>query len=121
MRQRCSNERNPSYSYYGGRGIRVCERWAQFENFLADMGERPDGTTLDRKDVNGDYEPNNCKWATLPEQQHNTRYTKLSIKVVRQIRWLVEMGYSWARVGRMFDVKKSAVQDVIRGRSWRTV
>ena len=69
MRERCSNQKNNRYMRYGGRGIKVCERWdISFENFLADMGERPVGLTIERKDVDKDYEPGNCKWATRQEQ-----------------------------------------------------
>lgn len=75
MIQRCTNAAATSYQYYGGRGIRVCERWRKFENFLEDMGERPMGLTLDREDNDGNYEPGNCRWATRKEQQHNTRRT----------------------------------------------
>lgn len=73
MRQRCENKSDPSYERYGGRGITVCARWASFENFLSDMGQRPQGKTLDRIDVNGNYEPSNCKWATPTQQQRNRR------------------------------------------------
>ena len=77
MKRRCNNASQPCFRHYGGRGIRVCERWQRFENFLADVGERPDGMSIDRIDVDGDYEPGNCKWATRAEQSRNKRGTKL--------------------------------------------
>jgi hypothetical protein len=73
MLQRCNWPKAMSYPRYGGRGITVCERWMKFENFLADMGERPPGTSIDRKDVDGNYEPGNCRWATRKEQRANRR------------------------------------------------
>jgi hypothetical protein len=76
MIRRCSKPYATGYEHYGGRGIRVCERWKSFENFLADMGERPDGMTLDRyPDTNGNYEPGNCRWSTKTEQAYNKRGT----------------------------------------------
>ena len=71
MKSRCNRKTNSNYKYYGGRGIIVCERWLSFPNFLEDMGIRPDGTTLDRIDSNGNYEPTNCRWADIKTQLNN--------------------------------------------------
>lgn len=74
MKDRCTNERNPQYHDYGGRGIKVCDRWLEsFPNFLEDMGRRPRGLTLEREDNDGNYEPRNCRWASWTEQRRNTR------------------------------------------------
>lgn len=78
LKGRCYNPRNARYSLYGGRGIRVCDRWLQsFENFYADMGLKPSPKhSIDRIDVNGDYEPSNCRWVIQKEQMRNMRRTQ---------------------------------------------
>jgi hypothetical protein len=79
LRQRCLNPKATAYPNYGGRGITVCDRWCGpkgFQNFLADMGERPRGKTIDRINVNGNYEPGNCRWATNEVQALNRRPRK---------------------------------------------
>jgi hypothetical protein len=84
MKTRCFNPARGDYHLYGGRGITVCKQWRQsFACFLADMGERPEGRTLDRLDPNGNYEPSNCRWATVEEQARNKRVPAKPVVTVR--------------------------------------
>lgn len=85
MMDRCNNPSKDNYKWYGGRGVTVCERWENFENFLADMGERPSNMTLDRKDPYGNYEPDNCRWATTAEQGANKRKKILTVLWINEI------------------------------------
>ena len=106
MKLRCENPNNHAFSYYGGRGIKVCDRWKGeygFENFLADMGEKPGNEySIDRIDVNGDYSPENCRWATYKEQCNNRRsniYITYNGKTQTLKQWCdeLELNYSKAR------------------------
>ena len=130
--QRCGNPARWDFKYYGGRGIKVCERWSSFKNFLTDMGSRPSPElTLDRIDVDGDYEPRNCRWATRKEQTANRRpfkqiflrgadagQAKLSWDDIREIRALVG-SMSQRLIGERFGVSQSNVSQIVREVTWR--
>lgn len=110
MKQRCYNPRNDRYYDYGGRGIKVCDRWRNsFEAFLQDMGERPHGKSIDRKDFNGDYNPENCRWATAKEQQNNMR-SNVRIEWLGEIRTISQ----WAECN---GIKRGTLSTRIR-RGW---
>lgn len=92
MNSRCNNRNDPSFGRYGGRGIKICERWCAFENFLSDMGERPVGKTIDRKDNDGDYTPDNCKWSTPSEQANNRRRNRILV-----VKGVAQTASNWAK------------------------
>lgn len=105
MRGRCNNPNDQSYAYYGRRGIKVCSRWDSFELFVADMGPRPFGTSIERRNNDGDYEPDNCYWATPVEQASNTSRTRLLTaggRTQTMSTWARELGLDPASlVGRL--------------------
>lgn len=114
MRQRCKHAYRHNFHRYGGRGINICERWDKFPNFLEDMGERPDGMTLERKDNNIGYEPSNCIWATQKEQQNNRRNNRiLKINGVEKTvaQWSEETGLHRATI--MGRIKRGWSEDRI--------
>lgn len=120
MRQRCENPKNTEFRHYGGRGIKVCERWSTFENFLNDMGSPPIGLTLDRRDNDGHYELSNCRWATRAQQNQNQRRTKLTTGIVQEIRGRFEHGESRASIKTRFPtISSSSISSIINERYWR--
>lgn len=117
MRQRCYNSNSPAYIYYGGRGIKVCERWHDYSNFVEDMGEKPKGLSLDRIDNNGDYSPQNCRWASNKEQMRNKSNAHLITyngETKSLIEWAEHLGVSRGKLhNRIFngwDIERAFTQ-----------
>lgn len=118
MWRRCTNPKTARYDAYGGRGIRVCDRWRSFANFLADMGVKPTGLTLERDDSNVHYEPSNCRWATQIEQQRNRRNNKLKPDLVQEIHGRCEYGESHTAVAKRFGISRTMVYRIRHGLAW---
>jgi hypothetical protein len=107
IKQRCMNPNNPAYKDYGGRGIKVCDRWLEsYKNFYEDMGDRPDGMSIERIDNNRGYSPDNCKWATSSEQNNNRR--NVHIYKGRTIS-------DWSEIT---GIKKSTIRARLRDYGW---
>lgn len=125
MIDRCRNPKNKHYGDYGGRGIVVCERWTDFENFLADMGEAPTGMSIDRINNEGNYEPGNCKWSTSAQQNRNLRRNRLitfngQTKTVMD--WSTDYGMTfmqlWSRLYRLnWPIEKALLTPVAKRRT----
>ncbi len=131
LKRRCLDPKHKDFAMYGGRGISVCSRWLNDSPaFYADMGSRPYGTSIDRIDANGNYEPLNCRWASFKAQVENRRpfvqpirrgadsnLAKLTAAQVSQIRSLAGLK-SQRAIGEMFGVTQSCVSQIIRGQTW---
>lgn len=122
MRQRCYNPKNQDYPHYGGRGIRICDDWEDFDLFVKDMGPRPGlHMTLDRKDPNGNYDPGNCVWATSKRQAQNRRVVKLTTKRVALIRAEYTRGNtSQSKLAEKYGVCRQHISRIVRGATWET-
>lgn len=122
---RCENPNVRCFPNYGGRGIKVCERWRGadgFVNFLSDMGKRPSPEhSIDRKDTNGDYSPDNCRWATRDEQAQNTRANVLTASDVVDIKRALASGRTAYSLAKERGVAKATISHIANGRSWRNV
>lgn len=106
MRSRCNNPKAREYVNYGGRGIKVCDRWESFENFVADMGIRPEGYSIDRINNDGNYEPSNCRWATTTQQLNNRRVNRvLELNGERRTigEWSAKLGIGWSTIRNRVD------------------
>lgn len=127
MKSRCNNPNDKAFFNYGERGIKVCERWATFENFFMDMGKRPGSKySLDRIDCNGDYCPENCRWATRTEQNRNRRscvYIEINGKCQTVKEWALETGIKRQTIERRLKLGWShydaVMQPVISGQKFK--
>jgi hypothetical protein len=120
MKERCNNPKSIGYKNYGARGIKVCERWLSFSNFLSDMGQKPSSNfSLDRINNNGNYEPNNCKWSTQMEQCNNMRKNRLiniDGKINTFSNWCkfykIKYATAFARIKRGMEIKTAFTKEV---------
>ena len=119
MLARCRYTGRDNADRYAGKGITVCESWSDFNNFLSDMGERPDGKTLDRKDSNKGYGPENCRWATPTEQARNTRKNVLTFETAVEVAKLRLSGVSCPSIAKQFGISESLPREIVKGRCWK--
>ena len=120
MLQRCRNEKNPGYAQYGGRGIRVCDRWVSFDTFFEDMGSRPTPNhSIERKNNNGNYEPSNCIWADDAKQNNNTSHNVIISAhgmSMTMAQWSKRLGVSYAKIRMRLKAWYSAEVALFPGR-----
>lgn len=125
MKERCGNYNHKNYSRYGGRGIRFPAKWEDFKGFLEDMGLRPPGTELDRKDNNKDYSKDNCQWITHKENTRKSSQCKLTLREVTLIKVLLQSikpgtlnTKANVLLGDMFKVSRHTIHAIRNGSRW---
>jgi len=121
IRNRCNYPSMQAYKWYGAKGIKVCERWKKFKNFLADMGERPDGAVIDRIDPDGDYSPENCRWVSRKASSRNrtnTRWVEFNGETKCLTDWAESCGLSphvvYTRIANGWSVEDALTRPVIK-------
>ncbi len=121
MKSRCGKVKDPRYKHYGGRGIKVCNRWKNFETFLNDMGPRPfPKAQIDRVDNDKGYYPYNCIWTTCLINNRHTSRTKLTLEKAEVIRELYKTGkYTHRSLSELFDVTHQNITSVLNGGTWK--
>lgn len=119
LKGRCLNETDAAFKDYGGRGIRVCERWLEFENFYQDTGDCPPKHSIERLDVNGNYEPSNCVWLHISLQMRNTRMTRFSEKDVADIRRRLSDGEMTKVIAAEYGVEAGHIRQIRGSHIWK--
>lgn len=118
MRVRCNNPNSHSYVWYGARGISICKEWDDFKTFHKDMGDCPEGGSIERLDVNGDYCPSNCVWIPHRYQGRNSRTNVLSMEKASAVRAMKREGKTMAQIAREFNTTKSCINHAVQRRTW---
>lgn len=118
MLARCRYPRRDTKASYAKRGIGVCERWRSFDSFLADMGPRPDGTTLDRIDNARGYEPGNCRWSSPREQARNRRNLRLDFDAAVAVAMARLGGETCRSIAERYGISESLPREIVKGRTW---